>query len=416
MRESTKRVIGRSIANITWKYSIDDPESNDFSFNMFRDCYSRNHFGRIGVEALLCNSVRISPILDPMLQRMRLDADGCPDKNLLVATVFTRYGNDLLEFPFDGGRHFERETIEYARQLCVQFPFDGLPQGGEHTVFHMPEDDTIVGNVDSAPATQQDVRELVGRAFESEGLWTTFCSHFYPEFYDRAREFAETRKYFPMRHEYAVIAVSDLLEDAYGGAVAHAETRPQRLERWQLEERSPLRDNHSHALELARLVSKENAIRVNITASGADSAAPKVVACSDAWARVAYPAWAHENDGCISAECCAGTVDLSVACRTSGKVQLTVYPSCDNEKTDSWLVCKSLHVNDAEIAAQVEMSQKHPVACEVQGEGEGIFSVHIEWGHPAYIPNDSIYNEKEAEVRVTGVAHRIRSLKQRVFK
>lgn len=44
-------------------------------------------------------------------------------KNLLVALILVRYGEDLLSFGFEGGRSIANETLAVARSISKQKPF-----------------------------------------------------------------------------------------------------------------------------------------------------------------------------------------------------------------------------------------------------------------------------------------------------
>ena len=233
---SMERVLRRSIDNVCRRYGIDDPQSPEISFNMFRDCYSRNHFGRINVESVMSNVVRIAPIMDPLLQSVKLSTEECPDPNLLVALLFTRFGGDLLDFPFDNGRSFDPQTIRYAQRLCEKYPIsesshDLEAEGQEFLLLANPEQD---GDSESSAETltQDQTRSLIVRAFESNTLKKLFCASFPHEIYETSLQFYETGKYFPIRHIASVVAISDVLESLYGDASHDDETWCQRLERW----------------------------------------------------------------------------------------------------------------------------------------------------------------------------------------
>jgi hypothetical protein len=110
-------------------------ESTDIPQLIYQCTWSRHHFGKDPVCDYFVNTIQFAPALDPKVRALRLDTDECPDYNLLMALLFTRYAPDLLTFPLDLNRSIAPETIEYARKLNERFPIchkkvDNLSGGG----------------------------------------------------------------------------------------------------------------------------------------------------------------------------------------------------------------------------------------------------------------------------------------------
>lgn len=116
------RIIRRSAESIAHRYgvNIDDGRLTQL---IYRETRCRNHFGKSFLENYFGNNLNLAPLLDPALHQLALTSSACSDKNLLVALILVRYGEDLLSFGFEGGRSIANETLAVARSISKQKPF-----------------------------------------------------------------------------------------------------------------------------------------------------------------------------------------------------------------------------------------------------------------------------------------------------
>ena len=226
IRSSTKRIMEDTFASIRDRYGINDKESPMISFNAFRDCYSRNHFGKIATEALMCNAYKMSPSMDPLIQGVSLDAPGCKDGNLLAAFIFTRYRKDILDIRFDGKRSFDKKTLEFAEKINEKYPlpegfFDAEdvsfqliePEKGDESLVSKEEikrDDTEKKFLNYYQNKRADTEKKYLDYYHTYAFKKYFSEHYDKAFYDVADEFSKVKPYFPLRHIYSNIAVLEL--------------------------------------------------------------------------------------------------------------------------------------------------------------------------------------------------------------
>lgn len=89
---------------------------------LWMDSRWRSHFGKDMFECLPANEIKLLPLADPQLMKLkRYGKRG--DADLLIALIFMRYGKEIIDIPFEGGRTIKEETIDYARELCEFYPW-----------------------------------------------------------------------------------------------------------------------------------------------------------------------------------------------------------------------------------------------------------------------------------------------------
>jgi len=119
---SIKIILESGFRAVCDKYSIRDSDSIDISQLLYYETRRRHHFGKGVLSSYLHNIFTFSPAIDPELCTLKLNTSDCPDYNLLIALIFTRYEPDLLTFPFNSNRSIAPETIEYAKKINERFP------------------------------------------------------------------------------------------------------------------------------------------------------------------------------------------------------------------------------------------------------------------------------------------------------
>ena len=108
------------------KYKIEDADSIDITQLLYHETHARWHFGKGSVSNYFSNGIHICPATDPEIRTLSLHSSSCPDDNLLLALIFTRYAPDLINFPFASGSNgngisIAPETVEYAKKINKRF-------------------------------------------------------------------------------------------------------------------------------------------------------------------------------------------------------------------------------------------------------------------------------------------------------
>jgi hypothetical protein len=195
-------------------------DPGDVTHNLYRDTRCRNHFGKELVENYYGGLVKLSPLLDQDLHKLRLSAKDCKEKDLLMAVIFERYCRELLSFEFQGQRTIPEEALEYARTINAEYPFRGNSDGSEAN--EMRGKETVQTTVGKDPAfrenknlkiTGDQVTALLKDTFYSKKLKDVFTSLYGEDAYDRMAFDMEKRRYYPLKCAYIAMAVAKVADD-----------------------------------------------------------------------------------------------------------------------------------------------------------------------------------------------------------
>ena len=216
---SIERIIRTNFTKETEYYRIDADDSTYYSQMMYREGRSRSHFGKNTVLHYFKNMISLSPLIDPLIRKIRLHTPECPDDNLLMAMIYVRYCPDLMDFPYEGNRDpIAPETVAFARQISEKYPRKNTkPADPADTKPYsiVPRDEAAAeqikaGNNPTAVSGAK-LSEFLHAVFESPEIRGTFMTEFSEQIYDYAERFYSEHDYFPTRHMYSVVGIAQVL-------------------------------------------------------------------------------------------------------------------------------------------------------------------------------------------------------------
>jgi len=211
LRDSTVRILEQSLRNTTKKFRGFGRELSDQDIVQahYRETRCRNHFGRSMAESFLSNIVVLSPLLDPELHRLKLQADECDDENFLAALIFVRYNPALLDFPFEGGRSIAEQTIKAAERINTAYPRK-KPELPPFT----PADPEPVPNGDISLYFRPFMAEEgVQNALESDFIKDRVSSEFSSFLYEKLLQDSAKSNFYPLADCYPLLGMFKLLQD-----------------------------------------------------------------------------------------------------------------------------------------------------------------------------------------------------------
>lgn len=97
--DKARRCAWRSASQIMGRYKENVPPQQ----KIYDYSNSKNHFGRSIIEGFQANLISIHPLLDPMLRKLDIAA-GDPNRNILMALIYTRYMPETRNIEFNGRR------------------------------------------------------------------------------------------------------------------------------------------------------------------------------------------------------------------------------------------------------------------------------------------------------------------------
>lgn len=179
----------------------------------YKETRNRSHFGMHIVRGCLDHSYNNAILLDPLLLKLRV-----PDDHplLICALIFTRYKEDLLSIPIEGGRSIPEETIRITEELNRKFPRDNdsienrgtSDTSGTFSVM-VPQDKTLfeINNTDEL----RSVKDTLKDAFLSPMVYKLFNDSFGGDPKDWVDPVSN--RLHPDANKYAVVAISKALCD-----------------------------------------------------------------------------------------------------------------------------------------------------------------------------------------------------------
>ncbi|WP_026658285.1 hypothetical protein [Butyrivibrio sp. AC2005] len=208
LKESCKRLYHRSFKALREKYGSSKWSSDGIMYYVNTRC--RTHFGRVNAEGFFANRYTLAPLMDPDLLKLRISTDECKDPNLLMAIIFTRYCDKLLNYEFEGGRSIDAGTIEYARSLNNRFPFH-RDTSDDVEIDVVTMDESVIPEPDTS-ASWKEIDDILLKRFKSDEVKEIFSKYFDMEIYEYALKNAREKEYFPLREVYAVMGIVEVLK------------------------------------------------------------------------------------------------------------------------------------------------------------------------------------------------------------
>ena len=324
LSNSMKNFLESAFREIGDKYNLDGSDDMLPQY-LYQETRCRHHFGKFSVYKYLTNNITFSPAFDPEVRKVRLFTPECPDYQLLMALIFTRYAPDLLKFPFQGKRSIAPETIAYAQKINERFPrrvtTDKLVRGGQ--VFHLQPRDLLTEKIlalwQNNPNIPRDLPEACLKAiFESSRTYGLFTAYFDEELYHCAANYYDTHVFERERLMYAICAVTKVLEDV---EISQRNYSPyQDMKRF-------LKEDFCRIPNDAQIIKKFKnyfTARVDIKLETKGEANFQIVFMSDDKATVEKPAWFNKGGIGYVIQSYAGKLEIIAKATADGKIQLNL--------------------------------------------------------------------------------------------
>ena len=404
--DSIRKILIDSFQAIRDKYArfgrTVDP--GDMTLYLYRETRCRNHFGKDIIENHFSNSVKHTPLLDPMIHKLKLSDSRCDDHNLLAAVILNRFSPELLDFPFEGGRFIDEKTKDYARELNRMYPYtpealENSCKGQDPVIWTHAESDSVC----SAEGTAID--DAVMEILNSSYIWGSFCGIYGQNMFRKLCDDIRSRKYQPLQNAYAVIGIGKAIQDcAYSRQAENAdagtwlfsalEDRNWRNVETQLWEDSYL-DNYVTA-------------RLDIIADWDSTGAIQLSSVSDHNARVIVPGWLQGNCSGYVLESKKGKLSLDLKVTGGGMLRIQLKGRDVRRKDQSgipfWIDYKKLRVSEENCFEDIKVvSHNHPFTVQRKISSGEQMHIEVEWSfhdeRNACVPMENSANNPVKKVK-----------------
>lgn len=376
----SKNKIISSYDKLSKKYNILDKNSYELSEILYKDVRCRNHYGKSAIEEYLRNTIRMNPLLDPLLHKIKPNTEYLDDKLLIIAIIFVRYCPELLKFDFEGGRNFNKETIEYAKKINEQYSFKGF----SNEFISGPDIHKIDYDIGSSInyIKKEDIDELLKKIFYSSEFEMKFKNLFSSQIYNKISRIAETKSFFPLSEVYAAISIININDCVYESNVKNYENIFDYFENVLL--KSEVSNEKSLQLFAKLLCHKYMVGRIDIKNSGNKNLV-KILNCSDDSANITFPDWFSDKKGSgmvVKSDACC--LDLEVICINKGILDITLRSEdirdINGNHFPVYIDFLRLKINDEnfiESSKLVSHNKSFNVSKSVKDSE--IINIHLEW-------------------------------------
>ena len=260
-----------------------DFEKKDSPHLLYDQTRSKNHFGKLSAEFVISNLIKLSPLLDADLHRLKLSDEQCNDDNLLIALIFARYCPNLLKFKFDHNRFIGEDTINYAFKINAKYPF-------KKPNYELISCKKIKNKIIHEKNTfrKGDAEKYVEKIFFSKAFRKSFELQFSSELYDELVKRYKKLNYFPLEDVYAAIAVIKICDCINYSFSDNSFILNNLLINY---------DDNDFDSSVKSFLNKYNTARLDIKNYGVESNAIKILDISDSSATILYPDWFKNSEG-----------------------------------------------------------------------------------------------------------------------
>ena len=202
---SSMRICNRSIKILKNRKTFDnDYEISSFLYSKGR---ARHHFGTLAVESFIPNVYILQPLIDPDLKKIKYDISGNLSHDL-IAYIYVRFGHNLIDFPIQGKRYINLESIKKAKIFNNKLNSYKIKSDYNANFFI---DDLRVSPIPNSNE-KKNVNEYLRDLFKSSKFIEIINKIYDNNVYNWAKEYYQKSNYFPLRHGYGLYSISVIYE------------------------------------------------------------------------------------------------------------------------------------------------------------------------------------------------------------
>lgn len=203
--DSSFRLLNRSISLLTNKQKLDN--NYEISYNLYSYATGKNHFGKAALEAFLSNMYFLQPLMDPDIKKIKYNINSKSSHDL-IAFIYTRFAPDLISFPFQGKRSINLTSIAYSENLNNKLKEYKIKSNYNKNFYIDFKRTLSIKNNNRQESAQTYLKEL----FNSNRFRRLINIKYDIQVYNWAKKYSKQSNYFPLRHEYGLLAVGLSIE------------------------------------------------------------------------------------------------------------------------------------------------------------------------------------------------------------
>jgi len=184
--------------------------NNDYEIasSLYSKALGKNHFGKAALEGFISNAYFLYPLMDSELKRIKYDINGRLSHDLLCY-IYIRFAPELINFPFQGNRKLNSESIKKAKSMNNNFePYKIKSDFNENFFIDIKRSFKVL-----ASPNKKNIYESLEKLFDSSIFVNSVKKIYNNNVYKWAKDYRKHSKYFPFRHEYGLLAITVVIEN-----------------------------------------------------------------------------------------------------------------------------------------------------------------------------------------------------------
>ena len=395
---SLENSLYKSFEEIQNRYNIQDSNSSELTELLYKETLSRNHFGKWNVEDYLFNRIRLNPLIDSDLYKLRKNTDDFEDNDLLVSVILSRFCPRLLDLSFERNNFkLDSQTKDFANNINIKYKFTS-----QESFFNSNDDskEFEYKKVYSMPSNGrsfeiEDIDDFIMDVFKSQSFKSEFQSYFSSKIYSNISNTIQNRSHMPLEDAYGVIAVlkiidavnyslRDINNTSFGWLNHYLNIRE-----YEDDTISPLTMNKLFKYITARIDIKNSRLKDNDII---------ILENSDIRSNVNTPVWYCDDEGIghvVNSR--KGFIDLKVKCIGKGDFKIYLrgldFRDSNDQRVPIYIDYTKFYINgECIFDSRVSVCHNRAYNYVKYGVEDGeIIDIHIEW-EP--FDSNSIYRSK----------------------
>ena len=183
---------------------------NDFEISAALYCKGsmRNHNGKADVEGFIVNIYGLEPLIDPDIKKIKFNINEKFPHDL-IAYIYVRFAHDLINFPVEGKRYINPESIKKAEILNKNLPPYNIKKDFNENFYIDKERKCPVSDTNN----KQEVNDYLKEIFYSQKFINIINKIYDKNILQFAENYMNKSNFYPLRHVYGLLAIAKTLED-----------------------------------------------------------------------------------------------------------------------------------------------------------------------------------------------------------